>query len=93
MRTNFTIQESKNVNSATNRIQKILDAKYKKANLKEITNKLKYLNSDKEFLINRLSKKYENKFDGTLRNYTSTEYKIELLKEAHPVHANRSKSA
>ena len=47
MRTNHVIQESKNIKSATNRIKKIFDAKYKKANLKEITTKLKYYNSDK----------------------------------------------
>ena len=46
MKTNFAIQESKNNKSATNRIKKILDAKYEMAILKEITNKLKYLNSD-----------------------------------------------
>ena len=32
MRTNFAIQESKNIKSATNRIKKILDAKCEKAN-------------------------------------------------------------
>ena len=56
MRTNFVIQDSKNIKSATNRIKKILDAKYEKANLKEITNKLKYLNSDEQLLIYRLLK-------------------------------------
>ena len=49
IRTNFAIQESKNINGATNRIQKILDAKYEKANLKEIISKLKYFNSDEQF--------------------------------------------
>ena len=48
MRSNFTIQESKNVKSATNRIKKILGTKYEKANLKEIATKLKYLNSDEQ---------------------------------------------
>ena len=32
IRTNFAIQESKNIKSASNRIKKILDAKYEKAN-------------------------------------------------------------
>ena len=59
MKTNFAIQESKNIKSATNRIKKILDAKYEKANLKDITVKLKYLNSDEQILIYRLSKKLE----------------------------------
>ena len=44
----------------------------KKANLKEMTTKLKYLNSDEQLLIYRLSKKHE--------------YKIELLEGAQPHH-------
>ena len=65
----------------------MLDAKYKKANLKEITTKLKYLNSNKQHLLYRLLKKHENMFDGTLENYIGTEYKIELLEGAQPYHA------
>ena len=60
MRTNFAIQESKNIKRITKRIKKILDAKYENANFKEITNKLKYLNSDEQFSMYRLSKKYGN---------------------------------
>ena len=48
MRSNSAIQKSKNIKIATNRIKKILDAKYGKANFKEIITKLKYLNSDKQ---------------------------------------------
>ena len=66
MRNDSAIQESKNVKSPTNRIKKILDAKHKKANLKEVTTKSKYLNSDKQVLIYRLSKTQDNMFDGTL---------------------------
>ena len=40
MRTNFAIQESKNIKSAINTIGNILDAKYEKANLNKITTKL-----------------------------------------------------
>ena len=78
MRTNFAIQDSKNVKIATNRIKKNLDAKYEKANFKEITNKFKYLNLNEQFLTYRLLKKHENMFDGTLGNYTGTEYKIDF---------------
>ena len=35
MRTNFAIQESTNIKSVTNRIKKILDAKYKKQTQKK----------------------------------------------------------
>ena len=34
MKTNFAIQENKNIRNVTNRIKKILDTKYEKANLK-----------------------------------------------------------
>ena len=54
MRTNFAIQESKNIKSATNRVNKILDAKYEMVNLKEITTKFKRLYWDKQFWSNRL---------------------------------------
>ena len=56
------------------------------ANFKEITTKLKYLNSDEQLLIFRQFKKHENMFDGTLGNYTGTEYIIELLEAAQPYH-------
>ena len=42
MRTNFAIQEIKDIKSATNRIKKILDAKYENKNLKEITTELDF---------------------------------------------------
>ena len=51
MRTHFTIQDSKNVRNTTKRIKKILDANYKKANLKKIDSNLKYLNNDEQCLI------------------------------------------
>ena len=50
MKANFVIQESRNIKSSTNRIRQILDAKYEKANLQQITNKSKYSNKDKQFV-------------------------------------------
>ena len=41
MRTNFAIQQSKYIKSATNWINNSLDAKYEKANLEDVTTKLK----------------------------------------------------
>ena len=66
IRTNFAIQKSKNIRSATNRIKKILHVKHKKTNLTEIKTKLKYSNKEEQFLVYRLLQKHENKFDGTL---------------------------
>ena len=82
----FQIQDSKNVRNSTNRIKKILDASYEKANLKSITSKLKYLSEEEQLLIFKLLRKHETMFDGTLGNYTGTEYKIELQKGAQPYH-------
>ena len=52
------------------------------ANLKDITNKLIYFYSDEQILIYGLLKKHENMFDGTLGNYTCTEYKNKYLEGA-----------
>ena len=58
MTANFVIQESKNMESAINRITRITDANYEKANLKDITHLLKHLYSG----IYRLLKKNETCF-------------------------------
>ena len=60
-------------------MKKILDANYKKTNLKKIVNNLKYLNNDRQSLTLKLLRKHENMFDGALCNYTDSEYKIERL--------------
>ena len=66
MRTNVTIQNSYNITNETNRIKNISDAKYEKANLKEITTKFICLNSNEKLLIHRLLKKHEIIFHDTL---------------------------
>ena len=59
MRTHFTIQNGKNVRNASKKIKKILDANYKKANLKNIFNDLKYLSNGKQSLILKLLRKHD----------------------------------
>ena len=44
----FAIQDAKNVQNATRRTQQILDAKYEKADLKQITKELSYLDRNKQ---------------------------------------------
>ena len=60
----------------------MLDAKYKMANLKEITTKLKFSNSDEQLFIYGLLMKHESMFDGSLINDTVSDHKIELLEQA-----------
>ena len=83
----FAIRDSKRVHSETKRIKKILDASYKKANLKDIVEALTYLNKIKQDKLFSFLKKYENMFDGTLGTYTGSEYKIELKDGIKPYHA------
>ena len=42
MRTHSTIQNNKNIRKPIDRIKKVFDVNYKKANLKKIVNNLKY---------------------------------------------------
>ena len=73
MRTHFTIQDSKNKGNITKWIKKILDSNYVKANVKKIINDLKYLNNENQSSFLKLSRKYEQIFDGTLGNNTGLE--------------------
>ena len=82
MRTHYTIQDSKIVRNANKRIKKLLDASYKKGKLKKIVNNLKYISNDGQSLILKLLRKHEETFDGTLGNYTGSEYKIELFRRS-----------
>jgi len=83
----FAIEESANVQQATSRIKKILDAKYEKANLKQIVKSLNYLAKSEQKLMLQVLRKYEDMFDGTLGDYTGSEYKIELQDNVKPYHA------
>ena len=68
-------------------IAKILDAKYKPANLRELTANLQQLNANQwEQLYNSL-KNYATLFDGMLGLWKGNLYKIELQDSAQPHHA------
>ena len=87
IKTHFTIRDSTRVQSEIQRIKKILDANYQKANLPKIVKDLIYLNSIKQKKLLKLLRKYEKMFDGTLGNYTGSTYKIELKEKVAPYHA------
>ena len=59
--------ETNALQSATDRIKKILDAKYEKACLEEVTQNLQYLNNDEQQKLLILLKRHQHLFDGTLR--------------------------
>jgi len=85
--THFAIQESENVQNATARIKKILDATYEKANSKQVVKELIHLSKPERKSLLKLLLKYESMFDGTLGTYTGSNYKIELQEGVKPYHA------
>ena len=62
----FHVEEEQFVSSENDRIAKILDVKYKPANLKEITNNLPHLENSQKEQLHVLLQKYNKLFDGTL---------------------------
>ena len=80
----LVIKESRPVRNAVKRIKQILDAEYKKINLKLIIINLNYLKDKHRNSLLQLLQKYENMFDGTLGKYTGSYYTIELKEDAKP---------
>ena len=82
------LQEPRATREATARISKILDAKYKKANLEEIATKANHLSKNEKKLLLKLLKKYEKIFDGTLGEWKTEPVEFELKEGAKP-HSQR----
>jgi len=81
------IQESSEpiaTQEATDRIIKILDSKYEKANLKWVAEGAKHLTSVEKEKLYRLLTKYESIFDGTLGAWQTDEVEFELKDNAQP---------
>ena len=87
IKSHFAIAESNSVKEATGRIKRILDAKYEKANLKQVIKKLNYLTKVEQKVLLKLLQKYETMFDGTLGTYKGSVYTIELKDDIKPYRA------
>ena len=83
----FHVEEELFVSDETDQIAKILDAKYKPANLKEITDILSQLTNNQKEQLQTLLEKQNKLFDGTLGLWKGSLYKIELREGAKPHHA------
>ena len=79
--------ESDSVKEATSRMKAILDAKYQKIDLNEYTSKLDYLSLDERDSLNKLLRKYEYLFDGTLGTWNTEPLDLELKPNVVPYHA------
>jgi hypothetical protein len=81
------LQESEALQAATNRLKKILDAKYEKADLHEICRACTHLSTAEQDKLLTVLRKHEILFDGTLGRWEGRPCDIELKPGATPYHA------
>ena len=79
--------EPKATQEETERVIKILDSNYKKADLEEVVDKADNLNDKQKEQLLLLLRELEELFDGTLGRWKTTPVKIELKPGAKPVNA------
>ena len=80
-------QEPKSTELATQRICRILDAKYEKADLPEIVkNYCKQLNPDEQNQLLEVLLEFEDHFDGTLGDWNNEHVSFELKEGSKPYH-------
>jgi hypothetical protein len=83
----FFVKEPDALHEEADRMSKILDAKYQKADLKNIAEITKGLTEDQKTKLWHFLNKYENLFDKTLGNWKGADYRIELRDGVKPYHA------
>jgi hypothetical protein len=83
----YFVQDQGAIDEATERIKRILDAKYEPADLDQIVQECNHLKYDEKHKLRMLLEKYKILFDGTLGHWTSDPYDIELKPDAKPYHA------
>ena len=79
--------EPRSTRETTERVVKILDSKYEKANLDEIVAHAKNLEKDQEKMLLKLLMQYKTLFGGTLGRWNTTPVNIELQCNSKPVNA------
>ena len=83
----FYTQEPASMDEATERIKRILDAKYEPANLEEVVQESQHLDKEEQRLLYRLLDKYRSLFDGSLGHWKGETYEVKLKTGATPYHA------
>ena len=81
------ITDSTLVQSATDRIKQILDAKYEPADLQQIVAECSHLKTDEQTRLQQLLECYQGLFDGTLGHWQDMPYEIYLKPDVQPYHA------
>ena len=80
--------ESQALNDASSRLKKILDAKYKPADLNKIARNCDYLTDDEQKHLLSLLHKYQHLFNGLLGTWNAKPYNIKLKPNAKPSHSS-----
>ena len=80
----YHLVNSPAVKEATERIKRILNAKYEKANIDEVAKGCTNLNKEQQQKLANVLRKHEALFDGTLGRFKGSKYNIELKKDAEP---------
>jgi len=83
----YHVQETPALAEASERLKRILDAKYEAADLDEICEGQTQLNKEEQAKLLALLSKYATLFDGTLGKWTGTKVELQLVKDAQPYHA------
>ena len=77
----------KDIQEASDRMSKILDAKYSKADLKQLVKGIKSINDFEQRQLLNVLKRHESLFDGTLGKWAGEPYKIALKENQKPYYA------
>jgi gag-polyprotein putative aspartyl protease len=85
--TDYHIAESMTVEEYTDRIKKILNAKYSATDLEKVCSSQSHLEVEKRQKLLALLSKFKDLFDGTLGKWNEEPIKLELKANATPYHA------
>ena len=85
--TSFFVADPGTISDEAERMSRILDAKYAKADLANVVADCHHLSNQEQAGLLALLKEYETLFDGTLGHWKGPNYQVELRKEAKPYHA------
>ena len=83
----FHVDEPEHLQEASDRLKKILDAKYEAADLNQVCREQEDLSIEEQQKLLRLLEKYKHLFDGTLGTWTGSKVELELVDGAKPYHA------
>jgi len=85
---NYNIEESYALQVEDASAQRILDAKYKKADIKQVVQDCTHLSKKEKHSLYTLLHKFEPMFDGKLGKWKGKPYEIELKPDVTPYHSH-----